>query len=223
MTLSRILEPEVMDSPQEATEYDAMDFTEVNKAFADLALNLYPQALGNVIDLGTGTARIPVLLAQARPQWQITGVDLAKSMLEVGQQHIIQAHLQAQICLFLGDAKSLPFEDDEFDLVISNSLVHHLPDPLPFFREIQRLLRPQGALLIRDLIRPSSEVDLENILNKHGGGSNLEQLKLFRDSLQASFTLEEVQTLIHQAGIKNFQLYQSSDRHWTLVRPASLS
>jgi len=222
MSLVRILEPEVMDSPEEAADYDAMNFAEVNSDFAHLALELYPYPNGKILDLGTGTARIPVLLAQARPQWQLTGVDLAASMLALGQKHIIQANLQAQITLLKADAKSLPFGDRQFDLIISNSLIHHLPDPLPVFHEIQRLLHPNGALLIRDLFRPNSESELETILTKHGGDSTPGQLKLFRDSLQASFTLTEIQTLITQAEIKNVKVYQSSDRHWTITRATNL-
>lgn len=222
MPLPRLLEPEVMDSPQEAADYDAMDFTVVNQAFADLALELYSYPTGKILDLGTGTAQIPLLVALVRPHWQITGVDLATSMLELGQQHIQRANLQHQITLLKADAKALPFGDHKFDLIISNSLVHHLPDPLPFFQEIQRLLDPNGAVLIRDLLRPASQSELEKILEKHGGDSNPNQLKLFRDSLQASFTLGEIQTLIDQAGIKNVTLYQSSDRHWTASRPACL-
>ncbi|AFY60977.1 class I SAM-dependent methyltransferase [Synechococcus sp. PCC 6312] len=221
MAIPRTLEPEVMDTAQAAADYDGMDFTEVNNDFAQLALELGPQS-GKILDLGTGTARIPLLLAQARPQWQITGVDLAASMLALGQEHIDQANLQGQISLFLGDAKSLPFGDHEFDLIISNSLVHHLPDPLPVLQEIQRLLQPQGGLLIRDLIRPQTEAGLENILMNHGGDSSPNQLKLFQDSLRASFTLSEIKTMIQQAGIKNVEIYQSSDRHWTAARAVRL-
>ncbi len=223
MVLARILEPEVMDSPDEAADYDVMDFTEVNQAFADLALELYPPTSGKILDLGTGTARIPLLLAQARPQWQIIGVDLAASMLELGQQHIHQANLQDQITLRHADAKALPFGDHQFDLIISNSVIHHLPDPLPVLQEIQRLLHPKGALLLRDLFRPAHESQLDHILAKHGGDSTPNQLKLLRDSLQASFTLAEIQILIDQAGITKVRLYQSSDRHWTAAKPASLS
>lgn len=222
MAIPRILEPEVMDTAQAAADYDAMDFTEVNNDFAQLALELGPES-GKILDLGTGTARIPLLLAQARPQWQITAVDLAPSMLALGQQHIAQAQLQHQIALLLADAKALPLGDQSFDLIISNSLIHHLPDPWPVFQEIHRLLHPNGALLLRDLIRPGNDSELDLILTKHGGDSNPNQLKLFRDSLQASFTIPEITALIDQAKINNIKVYQSSDRHWTAARAITLS
>jgi len=44
--------------------------------------------------------------------------------------------------------------DEHFEMVVSNSLVHHLPEPLPFFLEVSRVLKTNGAILIRDLIRP---------------------------------------------------------------------
>lgn len=88
--MERILEPEVMDTAEEAIEYDAMDFKEVNAAFAELAIDLAPfQA--TVLDAGTGTARIPILICQQRPDWQIIAIDLAKSMLEIGEKNVKQA------------------------------------------------------------------------------------------------------------------------------------
>ena len=64
--MDRVLEPEVMDSLEEAIEYDSMDFTEVNSAFARSAAVLGP-VFGNVLDAGTGTARIPIALCAMSP------------------------------------------------------------------------------------------------------------------------------------------------------------
>src|SRR4051812_38134791 len=61
--LQRILEPEVMDSPQEALEYDTMDHSAVNRVFVDDLLAARP-APGDVLDLGTGTALIPIELCK---------------------------------------------------------------------------------------------------------------------------------------------------------------
>jgi tRNA1(Val) A37 N6-methylase TrmN6 len=79
-------------------DYDAMDFTEVNTAFASEAIALAP-AGGLMLDMGTGTARIPILIAQQAPEWQIQAIDLADHMLQIGHQHILAAGLQAQITL----------------------------------------------------------------------------------------------------------------------------
>lgn len=215
--MQRVLEPEVMDSWEEAVAYDAMDFTEVNAAFAQKAIALAPK-VAKVLDLGTGTARIPLILSQQRPQWQIIAIDLAENMLKIGAEHIKKAGLQKQIILELVDAKKLPYPNEHFDLVISNSLFHHLPDPLPFLQEINRVLKSKGALLIRDLIRPNNQEILQNLVESIGAEYDAHQKQLFADSLHAAFTIDEVNQLMSQAGLKDVKIYQSSDRHWTAER-----
>ncbi|MBW4649593.1 MAG: class I SAM-dependent methyltransferase [Kastovskya adunca ATA6-11-RM4] len=213
--MERVLEPEVMDTPEEAREYDAMDFTEVNTAFAQEVITLAPTT-AKVLDAGTGTARIPILICQERPQWQITAIDLAESMLQLGIKNVEQAGLQEQITLEAVDAKQLPYGDRYFDLVISNSLIHHLPDPLPFLKELKRVLKPNGAIFLRDLLRPETEAIANRFVEEIGTEYDEHQKKLFRDSLYAAFTLDEVkQLIIDAASLEGVQIYQSSDRHWT--------
>lgn len=215
--MQRVTEPEVMDSQQEAVEYDAMDFLEVNTAFAERAIELGPPE-GLILDVGTGTARIPILMCQRRPQWQIIGIDLAKSMLQVGLKNVEQFGLQQQIKLELVDAKQMPYPNEYFDMVVSNSIVHHLPSPLPFLQELKRVLKPNGAIFLRDLIRPASQEALDSIVESVGGDYNAHQKRLFRDSLHAAFTLDEVNELVQQAGLEGVKIYQSSERHWTVER-----
>ncbi|MGI8504354.1 MAG: class I SAM-dependent methyltransferase [Hassallia sp.] len=215
--MERVLEPEVMDSLTEAIEYDAMDFTEINTAFAKSAIALGPPQ-GIVLDAGTGTGRIPVLISQMRSKWQIIAIDAAKNMLKVAAQHVQMANLQSSISLELVDAKSLPYEDGYFDMVISNSLVHHLPDPLPFFKELKRVVKSNGGIFIRDLIRPENPEIMNALVENIGQEYDEYQKNLFRDSLHAALTLDEVNQLISQVGLQQVKVYQSSDRHWTAER-----
>ncbi len=215
--MRRILEPEVMDSAEEAIEYDAMDFTAVNTAFVRDALDLAPMS-ARILDAGTGTARIPILIASSRPDWQIIAVDLADSMLAIAKKNVASANLYHQIDLQKVDVKHLPYQDAQFDLLISNSLIHHLPDPLPFFQEVKRVLVPNGGLFFRDLIRPDSNTIVEEMVAAIDPSYSPHQAQLFADSLRASFTLDEISELLSQAGLNNINLYQSSDRHWTAIR-----
>lgn len=215
--MDRILEPEVMDTWQEATAYDGMNFTAVNTAFAKDAIALDPDAI-KILDAGTGTARIPILMCQCRPQYLITAVDLAQSMLIVGQRNVEEAGLRQRIRLERVDTKRMPYPDLEFDMVVSNSLVHHLPDPLSFFQEVKRLIKPGGALLIRDLIRPENDAVVNNLVNKIGDSYDTHQQQLFRDSLKAALTLAEVQAAIDLVGLSGVKLTQSSELHWSIER-----
>jgi ubiquinone/menaquinone biosynthesis C-methylase UbiE len=191
---------------------------EVNTAFAQRAIELGPPFSARILDAGTGPARIPVLLCQMCPQWQVFGIDLAKNMLQIGSQHVEQAGLQQQIVLELLDAKHLPYQHGHFEMVVSNSLLHHLPEPLPFFLELKRVLKPNGAILIRDLIRPPDQETMNGLVESIGAEYDTHQKQLFRDSLHAALTLDEVNCLISQAGLQDVIVYQSSDRHWTAER-----
>ena len=216
--MQRVLEPEVMDSWEEAVEYDAMDFLDVNTAFAQQAIQLCPPIKAKILDAGTGTGRIPILICQLCPQWQIIGIDPAQNMLKIASQNVENAGLQNQIVLQMANAKQLPYQNEQFEMVISNSLVHHLSDPLPFFLELKRVVQPQGAIYIQDLLRPADRATMNSLVESIGTEYSIHQKKLFRDSLHAAFTIDEVNQLISQAGIPGVKVYQSSDRHWTAER-----
>lgn len=219
--MERILEPEVMDDREEAIEYDAMDFTEVNTNFAQEASEL-TGINATVLDAGTGTVRLPIIISQLRPQWHIIAIDMADSMLEIAQKNILDTNCQERIKLAKVDAKNLPYKSQQFDLVISNSLIHHLSDPLPFLREIKRVLKPDGGILLRDLFRPDSSAIIEAMVTKINPDFSPRQAQLFKDSLRAAFTLAEIEDLIKQAGLENVQVYQSSERHWTAIKKGGI-
>jgi ubiquinone/menaquinone biosynthesis C-methylase UbiE len=126
--------------------------------------------------------------------------------------------LQQQIELELVDAKRLPYPDAHFDMVVSNSLIHHLPNPLPFLQELKRVLKPNGAIFLRDLMRPASQEILYSIVDRVVSECNDHQRQLFQDSLYAAFTLDEVKDMMQQASLEGVKVYQSSDRHWTAER-----
>lgn len=216
--MERILEPEVMDTAEEAQDYDAMDFTEVNTAFADAVVALGIRA-GYVLDVGTGTARIPILIAERLPDVGIAAVDLSAEMLKLAAAHLRAARLEDRISLHLADAKNLPFPAATFDAVISNSIVHHIPEPVTVLREMARVAKPGAALLIRDLLRPDTPEAADALVRQYAGNESPRQQKLFRDSLGAALTLDEIAAAARTAGLTGVTLAQTSDRHWTLTRP----
>ncbi|MEO8494759.1 MAG: hypothetical protein ABI614_06795 [Planctomycetota bacterium] len=72
MSLQRILEPEVMDTPEEARDYNEMDHSEVNRIFLDDLLAC-GEIVGDILDLGTGTALIPIELGKRVEACRVTG------------------------------------------------------------------------------------------------------------------------------------------------------
>ena len=112
----------------------------------------------------------------------------------------------------------MPYPDNYFDMVISNSIIHHLPDPVTFLQEVRRVLKPNGAIFLRDLRRPETLEIRDNLVEMYAGDCNSHQKQLFSDSLQAAFTLDEVEMMVETAGLDGLRIYESSDRHWTAER-----
>src|SRR5262249_4233049 len=101
--LSRQLEPEVMDSAEEARDYDAMDHSAVNRAFASDFLAVW-DGRGPILDVGTGTAQIPIEVCRQHPDVNVVAIDAAAHMLEMGRQNVQRAGLDGRIRLELCDA-----------------------------------------------------------------------------------------------------------------------
>lgn len=220
--LPRILEPEVMDSLDEAVDYDAMDHSAVNRLFVDdflAAVDRFQVADRPlpVIDVGTGTAQIPIELCRRADFVRVTAVDLASHMLQIGQRNVIRAGLESVLRLEQIDAKGLPYGDGEFSAVMSNSIVHHIPEPLAVVREMRRVLKPGGILFVRDLMRPPDVATLDHLVSTYAGDANPHQRQMFRDSLHAALTLDEVRALLTAAGLPCDWVAQTSDRHWTIT------
>ena len=227
--LERVLEPEAMDTPDEARDYDAMDHGDVNRAFAADFLAGWDGG-GPVLDVGTGTAQIPIELCRlyaemdaaaddgVRGRWgdiRITAVDLADPMLAVARGNVEAAGFADRVTVEKADAKQLHFPDWHFGAVVSNSIVHHIPDPFACLSEMHRVCRLEGVVFVRDLLRPDDEATLQQLVENHAAGCNDRQRSLFAASLRAALTLDEVRELVGRLGDPPHAVQQTSDRHWT--------
>jgi ubiquinone/menaquinone biosynthesis C-methylase UbiE len=219
--LQRVLEPEVMDTEADAVDYDAIDNTAVNELFASRAHELSPSS-GRVLDLGCGPGHIAVLLAHRAPSLKIVACDLAEHMLILARRRVAQAGLEGRIDILTADAKDTGLPDHSFDMVISNSLVHHIPEPEEMFREVKRVSRPRAALFLKDLLRPDSLAEWQHLVNTYASGADCSpnQRRLFADSLRAALSLREVTQLCKDAGLVDAIVQQVSDRHWVVERAA---
>jgi len=219
--LLRKLEPEVMDSPEEAGDYDSMDHSDVNRAFAADFLEAFAKVVSgssatSALDVGTGTAQIPIEIARRQQNIKITAVDLAAQMLQLAQRNVIRDGFEDRIKLDQVDAKALPYAAKTFDAVVSNSIIHHIPQPRDVFREMVRVVRSGGCLFIRDLLRPPDLESLAHLVATYAGNANGHQRQMFADSLHAALVVDEVRDLLRDSGLPPDWARQTSDRHWTV-------
>jgi demethylmenaquinone methyltransferase/2-methoxy-6-polyprenyl-1,4-benzoquinol methylase len=115
-----------------------------------------PRPGERLLDLCTGTGAIVLAFARREPQLIITGVDLSAEMLAVGRAKLETLRRPAQITLQEGDALATGFRDGRFDLVTIAFGLRNLPDYQQALREMRRVLRPGGRLLILEFGLPSA-------------------------------------------------------------------
>jgi ubiquinone/menaquinone biosynthesis C-methylase UbiE len=113
------------------------------------------------------------------------------------------------------DAKRLPYPDASFATVTSNSIVHHIPEPIVVLDEAWRVLAPGGLIFIRDLFRPDDEATLRRLVETYAAGANEHQKQMFADSFRASLTVDEVRQIVTRFGAAPETVRATSDRHWT--------
>jgi ubiquinone/menaquinone biosynthesis C-methylase UbiE len=212
--LQRVLEPEVMDSADEARDYDQMDHAQVNRVFVADFLACW-NGQNPILDVGTGTAQIPIELCRTSSKAQITAIDLADHMLAVGRENVRKAGFSDQIKLERQDAKHLPYANNSFGAVVSNSIVHHIPEPAAVLAEIVRVAGTGATLFIRDLLRPPTDEVVRHLVATYAGDSNSHQQKMFDDSLRAALSLDEIRSMVSKLGFDPATVQQTTDRHWT--------
>ena len=99
------------------------------------------------LDAGCGDGRFLAALSALGPiPCRVVGVDIADSILATARRAVAAADLDAE--LLRGNLERLPFEDAEFDLVVSIQVLEHLLDAAAGVRELARVLRPGGTLLL---------------------------------------------------------------------------
>lgn len=211
--IPRVAEPEYMDGPDEVAAYDEADFTEVNREFARRIIAIAGRH-GRAVDLGTGPACIPLELGALAHGWRIVAVDASHRMLRRARQHLCAAGLAKRVDLVHCDvARFHKRQPGRFDLAISNSLLHHVRDPIGFWRDTARLLRPGGTLVVQDLLRPGSVADVKRLVKRHAADASPLLRELFQRSLLAAYTPPEVEEQLRLAGVRGPRVTPASDRH----------
>lgn len=211
--MDRIPEPELMDDAEQARAYAQADFAEPNQAFVELVeTRLAPLPLeARVVDLGCGPADIPVRLSLRHPGFEIDAVDGSEAMLAHGATAVGRTGARVRLhCARLGEES---LEAHAYDLVLSNSLLHHLPDPSLLWRCVRRLAAPRARVLIMDLARPDTPERARELVELYAGGEPEVLRRDFLASLHAAFTPSEVRAQLDQAGLASLVVAATSDRH----------
>lgn len=231
MDLRRIPEPEVMDDSGEVEAYAsaaAQSYLDLlDDTFVEHALRLVGgHSAGQAIDIGTGPGQIVLKLAQRLPGWSFVGVDRSPNMISQARANLSagsaaqgQTSLTGRVQFLIADGKKLGYPDTSFDLVMCNSVLHHLAEPQRLLAEMARLAKPDGAILLRDLRRPS-RLAIPLHVRWYGRHYSGKMYELYRASVRSAYTASEVGMMLRSSALTGMRVFKFRHTHLGLERPA---
>jgi len=214
--MERVPEPELMDDEEQARAYASADFSEPHEGFVDAFQRCFAERTvdGLVLDLGCGPADISIRFARRYPACKVHGVDAADAMLRCGEERLKAAGLGERVSLHRAYLPHDPPPASPYDVVICNSLLHHLHDASVLWQSIANHASPGAPIFVMDLMRPASREEAQRLLDEHAAGEPAVLRHDFFHSLLAAYSVEEVRAQLVHAGLDgSLQVAAESDRH----------
>ncbi len=161
--------PTIQDSLHSAPENRAMfqriaQYYDFTNRLLSLGLDAYwrkravrllqPRSGGTYLDVGCGTGDIALEIIRQCPQSTVVGIDPSVPMLTIGNKKVAAGKMSDNIRLVPGDALNLEFRDNTFDAAITSFCIRNVTDRQRALREIHRVVKPSGALIILELTEP---------------------------------------------------------------------
>lgn len=217
--MKRRNEPELMDEAGQVAAYANADFEEPNSRFLEIFRSAFPEkhVQGTILDLGCGPGDILVRFARAYPACGCLGVDGAGKMLDFARNAVSRQGLGERVQFVQATIPTDRLGDNAYEVILSNSLLHHLADPDDLWNAVKRHGKKDCRVLVVDLLRPETEAEAKAIVCRYSGNEPEILQHDFFHSLLASYTMSEVGQQLQKAGLTHFTLKQVSDRHWAVT------
>jgi ubiquinone/menaquinone biosynthesis C-methylase UbiE len=178
-----------------------------------LSAALVPGA--TVLDIGTGPGTIPLHLQRYCRETDFFGLDVTFAMLLKAQRH--RRKLKLTTPFLAGDGEMLPIGDRCVDVVTSFFALHHMDRPERFLKEAQRVLKPEGRLLVIDFRRdmPGLFFRLMNFLWQTAFFFSSGRFG-FRDSVCSAWSPQEVRQMIERHRLNRFRVHTNLMELWVV-------
>jgi ubiquinone/menaquinone biosynthesis C-methylase UbiE len=112
-------------------------------------LQLAPSVQVLMLGCGTGV-EVRVLAGRSDFSGNVVGMDISPALIKAARRFAVEEGVDKKVEFQVGDAHSLEYVDDSFDVVIAHNLMSHLENPLAVIKEAARVVRPNGQIAIFD-------------------------------------------------------------------------
>ncbi|MDH3992373.1 MAG: methyltransferase domain-containing protein [Gammaproteobacteria bacterium] len=213
--MERIPEPELMVDPEQVLAYARADFSKPHNLFIDLIIQRFgPSLSGTVLDLGCGPGDICRRFARRFPNCRIHGVDASAAMLELAITDTRDQSLDGCITYIPAHLPKASLPLKHYDILVSNSLLHHLEDPAGLWKSIVNYGRTGTMVFVMDLLRPENCEQARQLQKEYAGNEPEVLQKDFFNSLLAAYRPGEVREQLAQHGLDQLRIEVVSDRHF---------
>jgi SAM-dependent methyltransferase len=215
--MKRRPEPELMDTEEQAQAYASADFSEPNTLFMRLLDEQRPGSLdgARALDLGCGPADIVIRFLKRYPTAACDALEGSEAMLAIARTEIDALPGVAKRARLLCDTlPSSTLEQGVYDVILSNSLLHHLHEPQVLWDTVRAAGKPGALVLIMDLMRPASAGWAAALVESYAANESEVLKRDFLNSLFAAFEPNEISEQLRAAGLEDqLEVHVVSDRH----------
>ena len=145
------------------------------------------------------------------------GLDGSEPMLQHARDLARRLGLERRVDFRLCRLPEAGATSDVCDLVCSNSLLHHLAEPMHLWEAVATWSHARSAVFVMDLMRPSSEAEARRLVEEYSRDEPEVLRRDFYNSLLAAYRPEEVREQLDRAGLKQLHVEVVSDRHWLVA------
>ena len=184
--------------------------------FAARALNLGIES-GIVLDVGTRVGLVALKIVWRNENMVAMGLDISGPLVERARETATAWELTERAVFQVGDPRHMRFKSGYFDLIVSDCSLHRFDNVVAVLKEIGRVLKPKGALLIRDYSRPNRLKMIGRIQQQAQrlGEAMRPQLE---QSIQAAYTPDEIRQAVGEAGLGGIRVDVSDPDYFVLER-----
>ena len=168
------------------------------------------------LDIASGTGDIPKLISQKFPSSHIHVTDINESMLALGKERSINENFYQNCSFTLASGEELPFQDQMFDLVTIGFGLRNFTDKQAGLREMKRVLKPGGILLILEFSKPTNSLFSKiydwysfNVIPRLGSlfVDDADSYKYLAESIRMHPSQEELKLMVIEAGFEKCKFY----------------
>ena len=207
-------ELELMADIRQVKAYVEGDFEKARDFFMRQFQESFGQDIcGYVLDLGCGPGNIAVRFARTFLRCIVHGVDGSEAMLSYGKKNVASSEVSDRIQLFKGILPQLSLPTDEYDIIISNSVLHHMRRPAAFWQTIKQYSQKGIRIFVMDLMRPKTTQEARALVAKYSTSDSDVFNQDFYNSFLAAFEVREIHDQLKKAKLGGLSVRAVSDRH----------